>query len=82
MLNNQYILYVDVDVSFILYADNRCAKGLGQGISLYLANTNNRILSTNRILYECIGSQYVAGGFTPQIRRSGLEFHITCKPIK
>ena len=54
MLNNQYILYVDVDVSFILYADNRCAKGLGQGISLYLANTNNRILSTNRILDECI----------------------------
>ena len=54
MLNNQYILYVDVDVSLILYADNRCAKGLGQGISLYLANTNNRLLSTNRILDECI----------------------------
>ena len=52
MLNNQYILYVDV--SLILYADNRCAKGLGQGIFLYLANTNNGILSTNRILDECI----------------------------
>ena len=41
MLNNQYIFYVDV--SLILYADNRCAKELGHGISLYLANNNNSI---------------------------------------
>ena len=41
MLNNQYILYVDV--LLIFQDDNRRAKGLGQGISLYLANNNNRI---------------------------------------